>query len=83
MRRVPLSTVKKASTNVNLYVPLCLAIGGRMSSITAPSTHETLNQCCFNIGPSSSTLAQHYSNIEPTSRVCWELQLGIDAIPMP
>ena len=34
-----------------------------------PSKHETLTQCCCNIGPPSSTLAQHYSNIGSTSLV--------------
>ena len=54
-----------------------------MSFITALSKHETLSQCCFNVGPPSSTLGQHYTIIGSTSRACLKLQLGIDDIPMP
>ena len=36
-----------------------------------PGKHETLAQCWVNVGPSSSTLAQHYPKIGPMSRVCW------------
>ena len=35
------------------------------------SEHETLFQCCFNAGPASQTLVQHWSNTGPTSRVLW------------
>ena len=34
------------------------------------SKHETLNQCWYNVGPTSATLAQHYINIGSASRVC-------------
>ena len=37
-----------------------------------PSKHETLTQCCFNVGPPSLTSAQHYNNIGSTPRVCWD-----------
>ena len=36
-----------------------------------PSKHGTFTQCCFNVGPPSATLAQHWNNIGWTSRVCW------------
>ena len=42
----------------------------------APSHHrnkETLNQCWFNVGPSSATLAQHWNSIGSVSRACWPL----------
>ena len=29
---------------------------------TAPSKHETLTRCWFNVGPASQTLAQHQTN---------------------
>ena len=35
------------------------------------SKHETLNKCCCNVGPPSTTLAQQYNNIYSMSRVCW------------
>ena len=36
-----------------------------------PSKHDTLNQCWFNVGPASATLAQHYSSIGSMCRVFW------------
>ena len=36
-----------------------------------PSKHETFSQCWFDVGPSSSTLAQHCTNIGWTSHVSW------------
>ena len=35
-----------------------------------PSSHEALTQCCFYVGPPSSTSAQHKHNIVPMPRVC-------------
>ena len=35
---------------------------GSMSRVcwgTYPNKHDTLNQCCFNVGPASKTVAQH------------------------
>ena len=40
------------------------------NSLEMPGSHKTLVQCWVNAGPSSWTLAQHYSNIGPPSRVC-------------
>ena len=34
-----------------------------------PIRHETLTQCCFNVGPSSATLAHHLNNTGSTSRI--------------
>ena len=31
-------------------------------------SHETLMQCCFNVGPLSATVAQHWNNIGSTTR---------------
>ena len=36
-----------------------------------PSKTVTLNQCCFNVGPTSKTVGQHWKNIGSISRVCW------------
>ena len=38
-----------------------------------PSKHETLNHRWFNVGPSSTTLAQHWTNNGTMSRVCWDV----------
>ena len=39
------------------------------------SKHNTLKQCWCNVGPSSSTLGQHYANIGLASRLDWALSL--------
>ena len=36
-----------------------------------PSKHGAFTQCCFNVGPPSSTLAQHWNSIGWMPRVCW------------
>ena len=33
--------------------------------------HETVNQCCVDVGPPSTTSAHHQPNIGSISRVCW------------
>ena len=38
-----------------------------------PSEHDPLYQCCFNVGPPSLTLAQHWNSIDWMHRVCWEI----------
>ena len=38
-------------------------IGNIETSVSTASKHETLNQCLFNVGPPSATLAQHYTSI--------------------
>ena len=47
-----------------------------------PGKHGTLMWCCFNAGPASQTLAQHWNNIGSTSRVYRDMwgtssQLGL------
>ena len=37
------------------------------------SKHKTTTQCCYNVGPPSSTLAQQCYNIGSMSRVCWDI----------
>ena len=45
---------------------------GKMDNILSDtSKHENLGQCWFDVGPPSTTLAQHQANTGPTSRVCW------------
>ena len=39
--------------------------------------HETMTQCWFDVGPSSTTLAQHQTNIGSTSRACWAWTWGL------
>ena len=41
------------------------------------SKHEALTQCCSNVGPPSSTSAQHYNNIGPMPRVSWEVPAAV------
>ena len=33
------------------------------------SKHETLSQCCFNVGPASKTVGQHQNIIGTTVRI--------------
>ena len=35
------------------------------------SKHKAFTQCCVNVGPTSSTLAQHWNSIGRMPRVCW------------
>ena len=30
-----------------------------------------MSHCCFNVGPASQTMGQHYNNSGTTPRVCW------------
>ena len=39
--------------------------------IYLPSRHKALAQCCADVSPLSTTLAQHEPNIGTTTRVCW------------
>ena len=54
MRQAPLSPVFRLKSII-LYA--------EASSIPRPKKHEISNQCSFNAGPSSTTMAQHYNNI--------------------
>ena len=40
------------------------------------SKHETLTQCCSNVGPPYTTLAHHRTNTGSTSRVCWDRHIN-------
>ena len=41
-----------------------------------PTKHEALSQCWVNVGPTSTTSAQHWSNNDWMPRVCWVSQHG-------
>ena len=43
-----------------------------------PSKHETLSQCCVNVGPASKTMGQHYLNIELIKRLVFAAKLVTD-----
>ena len=40
---------------------------------THPSKQEAFTQCCFNVGPPSSTLAQHWNSIGWMPLVWWDM----------
>ena len=44
------------------------------------SKHQTLKQCCFDVGPESVTLAKHQNNIDSTSRVCRSCPYHVNTI---
>ena len=46
------------------------ALGQRLL-LSVPSQHDTLNQCWFNVVPSSVTLAQHWTYIGSLYCFCW------------
>ena len=70
------------------YYGICRGIGWRKWSIwmflgqsteyfprqalCSPSKHGTLMMCWFNVGTSSATMGQHWTNTSSMSRVCWE-----------
>ena len=39
-----------------------------------PSKHGAFNQCRFDVGPASTTLAQHQNNTGWSPRVCWVIR---------
>ena len=41
-----------------------------------PSKHGTMTLCWFNVGPSSATLDQHWTNTGSLSRICWDAVNG-------
>ena len=48
----------------------------------SPNKHKTLNLCCLNVGPPSSTLSQHLNNRGSTHHVCWAGFVHIRPAPM-
>ena len=42
------------------------------STIGQSSKHGSFTQCCFNVGPASKTVGQHWNSIGSMPRVCWE-----------
>ena len=42
-----------------------------------PSKHEALTQCCFNVGPASKTVCQHWNSFRWMPRVCWVLPTSL------
>ena len=55
------------------YITLCMVI----NILWSYSKHEILNQCWFNVGPSSPTLGQQKINIGLASLVCWAVTMKI------
>ena len=49
----------------NMQPTLCASL------TSLPTRHDTSIQCWTNVGPPSTTLAQHCSNIGSMCRVCW------------
>ena len=50
-----------------------------------PRKHGAFTRCCFNVGPPSSTLVQHWNSIGWMHRVCWRIMFpcqpqGPDAV---
>ena len=43
----------------------------RIAPIVSSSKHDTCSLCCFNAGPASQTVDQHWNNTDFTSCSCW------------
>ena len=65
----------------NIAAVLHLALLDPKRGWYSPSKHEVLAKCWADVGPSSTTLAQHQSNIWPTPRVCWGLSSDLSWSP--
>ena len=46
---------------------------GEVWAVSHTSKHETFTRCWLNVGPASTTLAQHWTNNGSKSRVCWDI----------
>ena len=55
--------------------PMLLKMFGHFVSIT--QQHKTFTQCCINVGPSSSTQAQHRASLGGCLGACWEWALCV------
>ena len=44
----------------------------KINQVRYPSRHERLSHCWFNVGPPSTTLAQHWTSNGSISLVCWD-----------
>ena len=54
---------------INLTIPSYKA---KRNSHSNTPANTNADQWCFDVGPQSTTLAQHENNIGKTSRVCWD-----------
>ena len=50
------------------------------SELLLPSKTQVITNCCFNVGPPSSTLAQHCNNIKLIPRVFWVTTGGLNLV---
>ena len=50
---------------------LCILWFGYGLVLVSPSKHGALDRCCLDVGPSSTTLVQHWDDIGWTPCVCW------------
>ena len=56
--------------NISPALGQCLLFPGKGVSTRPPNKHGSLTTCWFNAGPSSTTLAQHWTSTWWMSRVC-------------
>ena len=66
----------------------CRRVGRWYGSTKLSGKHGVFTQCCFNAGPPSSTLAQHWNSIGWMIRVYWglvinHLTVGGETSPLP
>ena len=63
----------QGSNQIQTLVRCCFTADPASTAFTeAPKKNDTLEQCWGNVGPSSTTPAQHWPNIVSMCRVCWQ-----------
>ena len=71
------TTLKSQGLKYNIYSLRWIVYAfSEQMFLTSPSKNETSTQCCTNVGPPSTTLAQHWLNIGWMSRVCWATSMS-------
>ena len=69
----PAANLKSArSADLQDSDPGCGRRAQETRGLNASSEHEILTQFCFDVGPTSETVAQHKNNIGSKFRVCWD-----------
>ena len=75
LRRWP--NIKPALAERVVFAGVMVAV-----SVYYPRKHGAFTQCCFNVGPASKTMGQHWNSIGWRSRVCWDTWLLLSIIPL-
>ena len=65
------------------WIEYCRGVSTDNNNAQFPNKHDTLKQYWFNVGPPSTTLAQHETDIVTMCRVCWvDLRSQLTDLPL-